>query len=506
MGELEATGRIAVGGERLHWLRLREAFRVHEWTAARLEARFGGEALNALAGGDPERLRRRASGDDPANRRARLWLLGEAFSPTELDEALTPTVRHTAETLGLLVAGPRPETLQASVGWWPADDEPIAVPLPGEADFPRRPGPFDRLLGDLGRGSSGGTTLLAGCGNGLTALRVAAHAGTFRITEKSVSGARRIALTLALHGYDPDARGLVTVDDLAGVGGANCDGVVRGGTPWAEILPLDPNVGPDGLAETEAELPRRLQSLLRPRGTAAAASIVPATDGDPTPALTALQAAGAACGLDLLVFVAEFVPLHELVLRQALAAGGPLDAAALGARCGQLAAAGWSGVRRLLIRAEATSARGVRPLFHVEELPAIRGGDAAGQLVRMRQGLDYLSRLVSPRKLLEDRFVPAPGTAVENSARILRNAWSVTRSELVCTEGLGFRTPLGTTWPQLLPTLDGTQTFGEMLSAAATAAEGEYPLEAYVVEAVPILKMLLVRGMVKPARPSLAWK
>lgn len=496
---------VAAAGSRAAWRRLREAFLTAGWRREPLELRMGGEdGARALAEGDAVLARARLAGDDDFARIARFFLLGDPLPREELARIFTPAGAEALQELGLLAVVE--DQVRSVVGWHPTPSAPVAVPLPGDADFPRGGSTVDRWIGDLAGGPMVRKGVFARCGGGELPVLGAELCETAALVECREAPAARAAWSAALRGFqhlnigwNEDASAVRTA---FGAGAGDADLVVLGAESWDDLLL--PASAPESTLDAEAMWEGEFAWLdgalarLAPGGRGVATISGPV--GDPGPILGRLKGALAARGCDGMVFASWGFAPEELVARGALFAEGTRSGEAA-ERLARLRERGVGSLRRIFVVLRGGLRRGAAPLFAAENSPGPIRGRAYEHLQRIWKGLEFLRENPDPQSWLHKVFLPCEGVEAESRCRVVKNAWSVVESELATTEGAPFRTHLSATLPGIVPYLDGVKTLGGLLAEAASS--GEYPWESYLEDSLPIVQRLIARGQLVPARPKL---
>lgn len=496
---------VAAAGSRAAWRRLREAFHAAGWRREELERRMGGaDGAKALAEGDAVLARGRLAGDDDFAKIARFFLLGDPSPSAELARSFTPSGAETLQELGLLAAAE--DRVRAAVGWHPTASAPVAVPLPGDADFPRGGSSMDRWIGDLAGGPAVRKGVFARCGGGELPVGAAERFENALLVESREAPASRAALSAALRGFahlttgwNEDATAARTA---FGAGTGDADLVVLGAESWDELLlpATAPGSTLDAAAIWEGEFAWLEAALARLAPGGRGVATISGPVDDPGPILGRLQTALADRGCDGMVFASWGFEPEDLAARGAMFAGEARSSAA-GERLTRLREKGFASLRRIFVVLRGGLRRGAAPLFAAEITPGPVLGRAHEHLQRIWKGLEYLRDNPNPQAWLHQAFLPCEGVEAESRCRVVKNAWSVVESELATTEGIPFRTPLSATLPGIVPYFDGVKTLGGLLAEAASS--GEYPWESYLEDSLPIVQRLIARGQLAPARPKL---
>ena len=134
------------------------------------------------------------------------------------------------------------------------------------------------------------------------------------------------------------------------------------------------------------------------------------------------------------------------------------------------------------------------PWFSVLELSAHLGGQGSAQLLRLFQATDAAQ--ADDETLLGLRIVPVPTARLTQTLERKGGAWQETGTDLTVVDAIELNAHVDETTRQILLSLDGSVTIGEVLARSAIAAGAAADDAA---QGLPLVRHLLTAGYLTPA-------
>ena len=485
--------------------RLRDAFRVARYDADGVLDALGGAAHAALGRGEPE-LAFRASRDAGAlGTLIRLFLLGDAVSPADVEAALGELPVADAVASGLLQA--RGDHLRAGLDVRPHGDEEgswwIVSDL--DADMLGGPVPADHVLG-VGHASLSlvratgrrrvGSVLDLGTGTGVQALHAARHAARVTATDVSARALMLADLTFRLNEVDVE---LLRGEWFAPVARRRFDLIVCNppfvvGPPRVDYVYRDSGLAGD---DASALVVRQLPSFLNPNGVGQLLASWLHVKGEDWVDRVSRWLPG---GTDAWV-------VQRDVADPGLYVGTWLRDAGIDPRSpeGREKASAW------LDWFAANDIEGVGfgfvTLRRTDSAPAIVCEDLRQAFddplgAESAAWLDRVDWLRSPgTDLLDTTFTVPRSVVLERIEQAVPEGWETTVLRLHRTDGPGWQHELDQLAAALLAGCRGALPLADLLELLAFA-HGE-PVDELTATALPVVRELVRHGMLRPAGTEL---
>lgn len=481
---------------------LREALLSANYSVNGIAARLGPEAASGVARSDYRLALRMTEDRDRLGTLIRLFICGHTEPEEAVAAALAPLPLEEARAAGLVEPAPMADGetgLRQGVdlepygdNWWVLADVPASV-------RPGRPLPADHVLGVGGSSATlvGATirrpvrtALDLGTGCGVQALHLATHAESVTATDLSTRALRFAATTAALNEQRWE---LLQGDLVAPVAGRRFDLVVSNppfvvGPGTATHTYRDSGRVGDGVC---AELAAAAPALLTEGGVMQYLANWLHISGEDWTERVAGWIAGT--GLDAWVIQREVADPIDYVNLWLADASEPADPQRVNAWLDWFDANKVEAVGFGLI----TLRRGGHddPIVRIEDLRQQVEPPLGDQVAAWFDRQDWL-RAQNPETLLASRYQAAEGLQLRQEASLGPEGWTVDRQVLAMSRGLRWAEEADSLVVSLVAGANGQLSLREQL--AVLAAAHDVPEDELLKSVVPIVSLLVERGMITP--------
>ena len=446
-------------------------------------------------------LRRRLAGIEPLGTLASLFVLDTPVPVAEARTAFGPLALERVEAMGLVESGGG--VVQTRVRLVPHDDVLIVSDISGLAadDQPDHVAGVHNaslMLANITIREPVEAALDVGTGSGIQAILAARHAGRVVATDVNERALNFTAFNALLNG----AEGIeLRAGDLLEPAAAERFGLVVCNPPYVispetAYLFRDSGLVGDTLSR---QLVEDVPALLREGGFASVLlSWIHQPDEHWSVPLRA-WVEESDCDAVLLSYGSQDALTHASNwLRDRYASDGDAFEATLACWLDYLEGLGAARIAYggVVLRRRRSGPNWVR----VHDLPPAGLRQASHHLLRIFEGVDFVSGLSDDRALLDERFALVEHARVEQRVVLRSGEWTIERIQLRLEEGLRLRATIDPLIAHLLAGLDGERTLIEVTDALA-GAQG-LDRASFAERAVPVLREMVELGFVQRREPS----